>query len=358
MASILYNSPIAIMLSWIFGIGGIIANCFVLKVILAQNKFSNRRIFSRTNTDLINSRPSQSNSSSMATRYVGNRTFIILIYHLACSDLSGSLYLLTLASADLHYRFVQVHHNSNTSSSLTNSSVIIYRLWIGNPFCFIARFLNVLSSFQSVFIITFIAVDRYVCVAFPFSNYLQLTPKRSKIICIGGWVIALAVANMFTLFSYFSFPPTPSITYQFNTLCTFEDLSVYHIRLSLLLLSICGLTFYSATLFLYIGTYHKLRRLTNKIKLSKKLNKSIELKTLKIATTISITNLIAWFPSLASGIAIFIDYRLIIDNVLFLSIAPNVLLLFQVNCTINPIIYIFSTMQQRGYLKRIGFCCR
>ena len=358
MVSILYNSPIAIILSWLFGIGGIIANCFVLKVILVRNKLNHRRIFSKTNTELVNSKPSQSSSNPMTIRYVGNRTFVILIFHLACSDLFGSLYLLTLASADLHYRFIHIHHNANTSSPLTNSSATIYRLWISNPFCFIARFLNVLSSFQSVFIITFIAVDRYVCVAFPFSIYLQITSKRAKIICLIGWITGLSIASLFTLFSYLSFPSTSSVTYQFNTLCTFEDLSVYYIRLSLLLLCICGLTFYITTLFLYIGTYYKLRRLTNKIKFSKKLNKNVELKTLKIAATISITNLIAWFPSLASGTAIFINYHLIIDNTLFLSIAPNVLLLFQVNCTINPIIYIFNTSQQSAYLRKITFFFR
>ncbi|EDV24194.1 uncharacterized protein TRIADDRAFT_57435 [Trichoplax adhaerens] len=357
MASILYNNPIAITLTWCFGVCGIIANYYVFKIILALKKRSNRTIFSKVSSD--HSRQSEITSNQFTARYVGNRTFIILIANLAASDLAGSLYLLILAVADLRYRFMQInpYNNGSMAESLINSSNI-YHDWIGNPFCFTARYLNVLSSFQSVFIITIIAVDRYVSVAFPFSNNLEITPKKAKMISIGGWSIGIATASMFTAFSYITFPPAKSISYRFSNLCTFADVSVNFVRFSLLLLSVIGFICYIFTLSLYMGTYLKLRHIAAKIKASKTFNQNVERKTLKIAATISITNLVAWFPSLACGTAIFINYRLSIDNIRFLDTAPNVLLLFQVNCTINPIIYIFNISQNLSNYKRKLFWTR
>lgn len=341
MASILYDSPFKITLSWLFGIIGILTNCYVFIVTRGWSRQVGTTLFTRSNsTNNLSSRPRIFIKQKNAT---GRRTFITLITNLAIADLLASIYLLILASADLHYRFIRFQADNNDSNSVNSSNAIFQ--WVNDPFCYIARFLNTLSSFQSVFTIAIIASDRFISVTFPFSSKLTITPKRALAACILGWVIAGLVAVTFTTLASLTLPPLTAIGYQHHNICSFDNLSVFYVRIALLIYIISGITTYLVILSLYIGTYYNLRQTVKKIQSTKVTNNNVDHRTLMIAFSIMITNLLTWFPSFVCAIITFANPTLLNNQTNFLNAGSTLLLLFQVNSSINPVIYIFSTSE-------------
>ena len=334
MVSILFNSPFVISIAWIFGLFGVFANMYIFKTVLPQVKAFHKIRSASIGQQSSLRRLTQPYSNNKSNRFIGKPAFLILIINLAVSDLMGALYLLIIACADLRFRFITV--NFNTTSHLNSSA--IYLDWIGSPFCFIARFCNLLSTFQSAFIILLIAIDRYISVTYPLSVKVRITPKFATQLLILGWGLGLSMACIFSVFASITFPPRRSISYQFHNLCSVDDLAVYYVRFALMLCSFTGIVTYFLILSLYFATYYKLRKFIHKNKTDKRSSKKTEWKTLKIGIAIVISNFLAWFPSIICAIAININFKLLLDNIDFLNVLPKILVLFQVNCSINPII--------------------
>lgn len=62
--------------------------------------------------------------------------------------------------------------------------------WRSSVPCQIAGFISVLSSETSVFLLTLISIDRFVCILFPFSTK-RLTVASARMAIVGIWCCAL-----------------------------------------------------------------------------------------------------------------------------------------------------------------------
>ncbi|XP_022085860.1 G-protein coupled receptor GRL101-like [Acanthaster planci] len=102
----------------------------------------------------------------------------LLILNLAASDLLMGLYLLIIASADLHFGEDFYMQMASWRSSLT---------------CKFAGVIGLVSSEASVFLVTLISIDRFLGVVFPFSHFRMSSRSMAKVL-LGLWLLALALS--------------------------------------------------------------------------------------------------------------------------------------------------------------------
>ena len=106
-----------------------------------------------------------------------------MIGSLAISDSLMGVYMLILASADLYY----------------GDDYFVYSdQWRTGLVCKLASFICLISSEASVFFITLISVDRFLCLVFPFGSF-HFRLKSTKITVSIIWVIAFSIAIIPTL---------------------------------------------------------------------------------------------------------------------------------------------------------------
>ncbi|XP_030839825.1 uncharacterized protein LOC762725 isoform X3 [Strongylocentrotus purpuratus] len=98
-----------------------------------------------------------------------------LILNLAISDCLMGVYMLIIASADVHYKNVYVFHAEG---------------WKASGMCKLAGILANLSSEVSVLILTIITLDRFLCITFPFSQK-HLERKSVRITAAVIWSACL-----------------------------------------------------------------------------------------------------------------------------------------------------------------------
>ncbi|XP_038060085.1 G-protein coupled receptor GRL101-like [Patiria miniata] len=102
-----------------------------------------------------------------------------LVFNLAVSDALMGLYMLIIAGADVYFgkRYFELSDE-----------------WRASVPCRIASMISIVASEASVFFLTFISIDRFVAIVFPFSTH-RVRPKKARIIAgciwIGTSVIAL-----------------------------------------------------------------------------------------------------------------------------------------------------------------------
>ncbi|XP_072016937.1 follicle-stimulating hormone receptor-like [Amphiura filiformis] len=145
---------------WILGISAIIGNLFVVAV-------------------RVRERPTTKNARSIIVQ--AKQSF--LIGNLAVSDCLMGIYMLILAFVDLYYGeeyFVYSDH------------------WRSSQLCKLASFLSLLSSEASVFFITLISIDRFICIVFPLSKF-QLGVMSTKVAAAITWAIAFVLGLVPTL---------------------------------------------------------------------------------------------------------------------------------------------------------------
>ncbi|XP_033639058.1 G-protein coupled receptor GRL101-like, partial [Asterias rubens] len=108
----------------------------------------------------------------------GKRSQSVLILNLAVSDLIMGLYMVIVAGADVHYQDDYFLHAPE---------------WKSGHLCKFAGFLSMLSSEASVFFITMISIDRFLCVVFPFGKkWLRLESARMASVIL--WAISLIIS--------------------------------------------------------------------------------------------------------------------------------------------------------------------
>ena len=134
---------------WILGISALVGNVYVVIV----------RIQEKTRS------PIQAKQS-------------FLVANLAVSDCLMGVYMIILASVDLYYG---------------DEYFVISEQWRSSSLCKLASFLSLLSSEGSIFFITVISFDRFMCVVFPFSK-VKLKELSTKIVAVIVWLIAMALA--------------------------------------------------------------------------------------------------------------------------------------------------------------------
>ena len=108
-----------------------------------------------------------------------------LVANLAISDGQMGVYMVILASVDLYYGDTYFVHSDQ---------------WRSSDLCKVLSFLNLLSSEASIFFITLMSIDRFLCILFPFSD-IKLTPTGTKVIAAIIWIIALLLGIIPTIFA-------------------------------------------------------------------------------------------------------------------------------------------------------------
>lgn len=141
---------------WVLGVSALIGNAFVVIWRLSEK--------------------SGSSTQKVQTIIIGN---------LAMSDFIMGVYMIILACADLYY----------------GDEYFVYSdLWRSGIVCRIAGFLTLLSSEASIFFITLISVDRFLCVIMPFSQ-VRLRPKSCRLAVSTIWIICFLIALIPTLYA-------------------------------------------------------------------------------------------------------------------------------------------------------------
>lgn len=144
---------------WILGLSALVGNAFV--------------IFTRLRTK------HQSTTSSVQSTMITN---------LAVADFLMGIYMMIIAVMDIYIG------NSYFWEGRSEE-------WRKSTTCQIAGFISVLSSEASVFLITFISVDRFICIVFPFSQR-QLGVVSARV-CSGlCWTVALLLSSISIVFGF------------------------------------------------------------------------------------------------------------------------------------------------------------
>lgn len=141
---------------WILGVSACFGNIFVIFLRLTEkNKHSSKAVHS------------------------------FLVFNLAVSDFMMGCYMLILASVDVYYGDRYFEHSD---------------AWRSSGLCRFAGFISLLSSEGSVFFITIITIDRFLCIIFPFSQFhLRYTSVR---VVVGlSWVFAIVLSLVPTLYA-------------------------------------------------------------------------------------------------------------------------------------------------------------
>ena len=110
---------------------------------------------------------------------MGNKIQNTLVLNLAVSDLFMGVSMLILSSADFYY-----------ADYFPNFSL----RWINGSLCKSVAVLSTLSSEASVFLITFIGMDRYLGVKYPLGVHQGLGTARMRICVFFSWLISLIIS--------------------------------------------------------------------------------------------------------------------------------------------------------------------
>ncbi|XP_072040752.1 LOW QUALITY PROTEIN: uncharacterized protein [Amphiura filiformis] len=141
----LLSDKALVVVMWLIGLNALIGNFFVLV-------WRNRG----TPTNTVNSK---------------------LLSSLALSDFLMGIYMLIIASADIHFGDHFPILSENWRSSIT---------------CRIAGALSIISSEASVFFVTLISIDRFICIRFPYSTR-HMTAKSVVKLAILTWIFSLVL---------------------------------------------------------------------------------------------------------------------------------------------------------------------
>ena len=119
-----------------------------------------------------------------------NKVYVqdLFIKNLSLSDLLMGVYLLILLSVDLNFN----DYFPSRSES-----------WRHSILCKIAGGLSILSSEASVFFITLVSIDRFVCVKYPYSA-TRLRAASAKLVVISIWSVAFLISVTSILIPLFS----------------------------------------------------------------------------------------------------------------------------------------------------------
>ncbi|XP_041485483.1 G-protein coupled receptor GRL101-like [Lytechinus variegatus] len=154
----LQNTTIKVFI-WILGLSALVGNAFVIIM----------RLRTKHETTI---------SSVQST----------LITNLAVSDFLMGVYMIILAVMDIYIGDSYFWEGRSEE-------------WRKSNTCQIAGFISVLSSEASVFLITLISVDRFICIVFPFSQK-RLGVVSARVFSGFTWALALVVSSISVAFGF------------------------------------------------------------------------------------------------------------------------------------------------------------
>ncbi|XP_071950363.1 G-protein coupled receptor GRL101-like [Antedon mediterranea] len=247
-----------------------------------------------------------------------------LIQNLAVSDLFMGVYLLVIASADAYYYGDYIDYAEK---------------WKDSFVCSLAGFLATFSSEMSVFILTVITVDRFICIVYPFGEY-KLRPKSAIRVLVLGWILVFVVSIAPIIFV------KADKFYGANSVCLALPISHQTIpapgyamtfffgvnSLSFLVMAFCYIT-------MYVSVKKSAKNLKDNINQSTD-NKKKELKMAAKMAFIVFTDMACWLPIIIMGILAHSVDNLDIPGTV---VAWTAVFILPLNSALNPYLYTFSS---------------
>ncbi|XP_072171133.1 uncharacterized protein [Diadema setosum] len=268
----------------------------------------------------------------------------ILISNLAVSDFIMGLYMLILAASDVYigesYFWEDRSHEWRTSST-----------------CRFAGFLSFLSCETSVFLITVISVDRFICIVFPYTKK-RLTVRSSHVLTAAIWLLALILSITSVLLSVLD-PDAydlsdvcvglPLIRKNTNLMSTLDEetLTSIGIKQSKIIAASSASTWqfstaiflgvnlvcFTVTVAVYIAVFIKVRRASSTV--GRKKYSSNEVKMAIKLSLIVATDFFCWMPVIILGIAVQANDVYVSPNLYAWLVA----FVLPINSAINPFLY-------------------
>ena len=291
-----------------------------------------------------------------------NKVNSMLLSNLAASDLLMGIYMLIIASFDMHFG----NHFSTQSET-----------WRSGVTCRIAGSLSIAASEASVFFVMLISIDRFICIRFPYSDR-RIGKKSAAIIATIIWLTSFALGIVPSILSGVNFrfydnshvciglPLALTKTYfteETKQLTTIDasGLSLTYLKL-VFNTEFTGLVnglYFATAVFLgvncicyliILGCYIEIVRAVKQS--SKQVGRNRDMKeqitlTAKV-TTIVATDFFCWFPIILLGILV--QTRLItLPASVF---AWCVTFVLPINSAINPYLYTISEIISNARKKQ------
>ena len=291
-----------------------------------------------------------------------NKVQDLLLTNLAFSDFLMGVYMVIVASADTYFG----QHFPMQSET-----------WRSGVACRVAGAISIISSEASVFFVTLISIDRFICIRFPFSRH-RFDRRSVNITAIITWLISIAVGVIPSILSGVNFKfydnshvciglplalverfHTEELSEQVFTSGASYFKNTFRTRS---LGNVPGMYFSSALFlglncFCYLiifACYFEIIRAVFKSSKRAKLNKDMKDQvrmTVKVAAIVA-TDFCCWFPVILLGILV---------QARILTLPPSVFawcvtFVLPINSAINPYLYTISAIiserkRQRDSIK-------
>ncbi|XP_072025541.1 G-protein coupled receptor GRL101-like [Amphiura filiformis] len=244
----------------------------------------------------------------------------LLVSNLAISDCLMGIYMISIASADLYYRDVYVYFAEQ---------------WQSGVWCKFAGVISVLSSEASLFFLTVISIDRYLCIVYPFSQ-VRLRTKSAIITVIIVWVVAFILS----ILPVIGVDQFGDAFYGRSSVCLALPLTTQRPKgwqYSIVLFLGLNLAAFLVMAFCYITIYLSVRSS------AKGLHSSGSREHIKLATRmvfLVLTDMFCWMPIIVMGcmsqVGIFIPPDVY---------AWTAVLVLPLNSSLNPYLYTILTSE-------------
>lgn len=248
-----------------------------------------------------------------------------LMCHLAFADLCMGIYLLLIASVDLHTRAEYFNHAID---------------WQTGPGCALAGFFTVFASELSVYTLTVITLERWYAITFAMRLDRKLHLHHAAAVMVGGWIFCLLLALL---------PLVGVSSYQKVSICLPMDIQstvalVYVI--SVLVLNILAfLVICACYVKIYCAVHNPHYRSGSK-----------DTNIAKRMAVLIFTDFLCMAPISFYAISAVLDHPLItVSNSKILLV-----LFYPLNSCANPFLYAIFTKAFRGdvfiLLSKVGLC--
>ncbi|XP_068564750.1 thyrotropin receptor [Cebidichthys violaceus] len=248
-----------------------------------------------------------------------------LMCHLAFADLCMGIYLLLIASVDLHTRAEYFNHAID---------------WQTGPGCGLAGFFTVFASELSVYTLTVITVERWYAITFAMRLDRKLRLHHAAAVMLGGWIFCLLLA-LLPLVGVSSYQKV-SICLPMDTQSTVAQVYI----LSVLILNILAFVVICACYFkIYCAVHNPHYRSGSK-----------DTNIAKRMAVLIFTDFLCMAPISFYAMSAALDRPLItVSNSKILLV-----LFYPLNSCANPFLYAIFTKAFRGdvfiLLSKVGLC--
>ncbi|KAI8782471.1 G-protein coupled receptor GRL101 [Biomphalaria glabrata] len=286
---------------------------------------------SETNApNVFSVQPAHSFNNLIEARFVYDRKAFGMGYghfvlNLGLSDFLMGVYLIIVASADMHYRGSYLWGEQGWRSSVT---------------CKASGFLSTLSNETSIFFIFLITLDRFLVIRFPFGQ-VKIRSRVAIAICVVTWSVGIALALIPGLhyFGHWSVYTTTGVCVGLplnplaDTAWLYSQSIFIYVNFLLFLLITAGQVVIYKTM--------------SKMRVEKECLTNVGKRRLQDITVaknlllVVVTNFLCWFPIGLLGVMTLCGYQM--DKDVY---AWTAVLVLPINSAINPILYTVPSIVQ------------